>query len=59
MGRPDRTRTPIEIDIVARTVDGRVITGAVKWNTRPVSSALHTRHVEGPTSRRVKVPVGA
>lgn len=42
----DRTRTPIEIDIVARAVDGRMITGAVKWNRRPVSPTLHTRHVE-------------
>lgn len=42
----DRTRTPIEIDIVARAVGGSMITGAVKWNARPVSSTLHTRHVE-------------
>lgn len=41
----DRTRTPIEVDIVARATDRRMITGAVKWNVRPVSPALHTHHV--------------
>lgn len=41
----DRTKTPLEIDVVARAVDGRMITGAVKWNARPVSPALHADHL--------------
>lgn len=41
----DRNREALEIDIVARATDGRLITGAVKWNARPVSPTLHTEHI--------------
>lgn len=37
----DRNRRSIEIDIVARLDDGRVLTGEVKWSTRPVGYELH------------------
>lgn len=42
----DKTGRQIEIDIVARTTDGRMVTGAVKWNSKPVSEGLHLKHVE-------------
>lgn len=37
----DRNRRPIEIDIVARLDDGRLLTGEVKWSSRPVDSEIH------------------
>jgi hypothetical protein len=37
----DRNRRPIEIDLVARTHDGRVLAGEVKWSSSPVGPALH------------------
>ncbi len=37
----DRNRRPIEVDLVARLEDGRVLTGEVEWSSSPVSSALH------------------
>jgi hypothetical protein len=42
----DRDRRQIEIDVVARRTDGRMLTGAVKWNRRPATLAVHTNHVE-------------
>jgi AAA+ ATPase superfamily predicted ATPase len=39
----DRNRRPIEIDLVARLGDGRILTGEVKWSSRPLGSAIHTR----------------
>ncbi len=41
----DRDRAPLEIDVIAPLVDGRVMTGAVKWNTRPAPIDIHFRHV--------------
>ncbi|MEJ2205524.1 MAG: ATP-binding protein [Gemmatimonadota bacterium] len=37
----DRNRRPIEIDIVARLDDGRLLTGEVKWSSRPVDTDVH------------------
>lgn len=41
----DRTRQPLEIDVAAHLLDGRVLTGAVKWNRHPVDVAVHTNHL--------------
>ena len=41
----DRSRKSLEIDLVAPLVDGRMLTGAVKWNRRPVSLKLHFDHL--------------
>jgi hypothetical protein len=40
----DRSGDSLEIDLVARTVTGAIVTGAVKWNRRPVPLALHRQH---------------
>ena len=42
----DRNRQQIEIDVVARCTDGKMLTGAVKWSHKPVSVSVHARHVE-------------
>jgi AAA+ ATPase superfamily predicted ATPase len=42
----DRNREQIEVDIVARRTDGKMLTGAVKWNHKPIGVAAHTRHLE-------------
>jgi len=42
----DRDRRQTEIDIVARRTDGAMLTGAVKWSTKPVGNALHDKHVD-------------
>jgi AAA+ ATPase superfamily predicted ATPase len=41
----DRNRQSLEMDIVARLSDGRIMTGAIKWNERPISAAVHHRHL--------------
>lgn len=41
----DRDRAPLEIDVVAPLVDGRMLTGAVKWNASPTTIDVHFRHV--------------
>ena len=41
----DRNKNSIEIDLVARTFDGRTVTGEVKWNDKPVGPSLHTKHL--------------
>jgi AAA+ ATPase superfamily predicted ATPase len=38
----DRNRRPIEVDIVARLDDGRILTGEVKWSSKPVDASVHT-----------------
>ena len=38
----DRNRRSIEVDLVARLDDGRILTGEVKWRTRPVASDVLT-----------------
>ena len=42
----DHRRVPLEIDIVARLTEGRVLTGAVKWNRAPLGVAVHTHHLD-------------
>lgn len=37
----DRNRRSIEIDVVARLTDGRVLTGEIKWSSRPVDDDVH------------------
>ncbi|MGH7572937.1 MAG: DUF234 domain-containing protein, partial [Gemmatimonadota bacterium] len=37
----DRDRRPLEIDIVARLDDGKMLTGEVKWSSSPVNEELH------------------
>jgi AAA+ ATPase superfamily predicted ATPase len=42
----DRNRQQTEIDIVARRTDGKMLTGAVKWNHRPITEAVHDKHID-------------
>lgn len=37
----DRNRRSIEIDLVARLDDARILTGEVKWSSRPIGPAVH------------------
>ncbi len=37
----DRDRRSIELDIVARLDDGRVLTGEIKWSSKPVDIDVH------------------
>ena len=37
----DRNRRSIEIDIVARLDDGRLLTGEIKWSSKPVDESVH------------------
>lgn len=37
----DRNRRSIELDIVARLDDGRLLTGEIKWSSQPVESDVH------------------
>lgn len=37
----DRARRSIEIDLVGRLEDGRILTGEVKWSSRPVGTRIH------------------
>ena len=41
----DRDGASLEIDLVAPLLDGRVMTGAVKWNARPAGLGLHYGHL--------------
>lgn len=43
----DNERQSLEMDIVAPLVDGRVMTGGVKWNTTPLPAKWHRHHMEG------------
>ncbi len=38
----DRNRRPIEIDVVARLSDGQLLTGEIKWSSKPVGESLYT-----------------
>lgn len=38
----DRNGRPIEIDVGARLLSGEMLTGEVKWSSRPVGEELHT-----------------
>lgn len=37
----DRERRSVEIDLVARLDDGRMLTGEVKWSSRPIGPDVH------------------
>jgi uncharacterized protein len=41
----DRSGKSLEIDIAATLADGRVMTGAVKWNSRPLEAKWHLHHL--------------
>lgn len=41
----DRNRQPLEIDIACTLLDHRVLTGAVKWNRKPVDVQVHVNHL--------------
>ncbi len=41
----DRHRRPLEIDIASHLTDGRVLTGAIKWNSTPLDVRVHTNHL--------------
>lgn len=41
----DRKRNPLEIDIASRLMDGRVLTGAIKWHRGKVDVGIHTQHL--------------
>lgn len=41
----DRAGRQTEIDVVAQLTDGRIATGAIKWNVRPVLPDVHFGHV--------------
>ncbi len=41
----DRDRQSLEIDIASRLSDGRVLTGAIKWNRRAIGADLHRDHL--------------
>jgi hypothetical protein len=42
----DRDGGLLEIDIAATLADGRVLTGAVKWNAQPLSVRWHQHHLQ-------------
>ena len=41
----DRHRRSLEMDVAARLVGGRVLTGAVKWNRNTVDVDVHMSHI--------------
>jgi AAA+ ATPase superfamily predicted ATPase len=41
----DRQGKSLEIDIASRLSDGRMLTGAIKWNRRPISADVHRDHL--------------
>jgi uncharacterized protein len=41
----DRNRNPLEIDIASQLMDGRVLTGAIKWHRGEVDVGVHTQHL--------------
>ena len=42
----DRDRQSVEMDIAARTSDGQILTGAIKWNRKPLGPGVHLAHLE-------------
>lgn len=42
----DRERKSLEIDIIAPLLDGRMLTGSVKWNRSPMGADMHYSHVD-------------
>ncbi len=41
----DRRGQSLEVDIAATLADGRVLTGAVKWNAKPLEAKWHLHHL--------------
>jgi len=41
----DRNRRSVEIDLVTRLDDARILTGEIKWSSRPIGPAVH-QHLE-------------
>jgi AAA+ ATPase superfamily predicted ATPase len=41
----DRNREPLEMDIASTLMDGRALTGFIKWYRKPVDVAVHTQHL--------------
>ncbi len=41
----DRDGVSLEMDVAALLTDGRVLTGAVKWNSMPLDESWHARHL--------------
>lgn len=41
----DRRGESLEVDIAATLADGRVLTGAVKWNSKPLDAKRHLHHL--------------
>lgn len=42
----DQQRRAMEFDIVATLIDGRWMTGSVKWDREPVAARVHREHME-------------
>lgn len=42
----DRQRRPLEVDVVAPLMGGGVMSGAVKWNRRPIGVDVFAAHLE-------------
>jgi hypothetical protein len=42
----DRGRRPVEIDIASELADGRMMTGAVKWNRAKLDVQVHLEHLD-------------
>jgi hypothetical protein len=42
----DRDRKPVEIDVVARLTDGRLLTGSVKCRTKAFGITQHRKHLD-------------
>ncbi|WP_420637450.1 AAA family ATPase [Candidatus Poriferisocius sp.] len=40
----DRSRRPVEIDLVGRTLDGTVVTGSIKFRNRPADARTYLDH---------------
>lgn len=41
----DRNRKPLEIDVASLLIDGRVLSGSIKWNWNPVDVDVHQLHL--------------
>ncbi|HEX6041556.1 ATP-binding protein [Longimicrobium sp.] len=41
----DRDRKQLEMDVASMLMDGRVLTGSIKWHRDPVDVAVHTQHL--------------
>ena len=42
----DRDRRSVEVDVVAELADGQVLSGAVKWNRKPLTAAVWFDHLD-------------